>query len=94
VVEAMEATASAPGLNRMIINVGSGKETSVTELIRKVMDMTGRKPEIVMNQTHDSGPSRMRADLALAKKKLGYVPKMSLEDGINRILELDARFKK
>jgi len=94
VVEAMFAAAHAPNLNRLIINVGSGQETSVNELVSKVIDITGMHPEVVMNHTHDSGPARMRADLATAKKRLGYTPKISLDDGIKRILETDPRFRK
>ncbi len=94
IVDAMVSAANAPKLNRMIINVGSGREISVNELVQKVIELTGTKPEVVRNHTHDSGPSRMRADLATAKKRLGYVPKMSLEDGIKNILKTDTRFNK
>ena len=94
VVEAMVSAASTPNLNRLIINVGSGQETSVNQLVRKVIEITGNHPQVVVNHTHDSGPSRMRADLATAKKKLGYTPKTNLDEGIQRILESDPRFKK
>ena len=56
--------------DRVIINVGSGKETSVNDIIKRVVEITHAKPEIVMNKTHDSGPARMCADLGLAKRKL------------------------
>ena len=35
VVEAMVAASSVPDINRMIINVGSGKETSINDLVKK-----------------------------------------------------------
>ncbi|MCI0520606.1 MAG: NAD-dependent epimerase/dehydratase family protein, partial [Chloroflexi bacterium] len=41
VVRCMVAAATAPGLNHAIINVGSGKETSVRELVRLVLELTG-----------------------------------------------------
>ena len=94
VVEAMVAASSVPDINRMIINVGSGKETSINDLVKKVMEITGAKPEIVTNQSHDSGPSRMRADLAIAKKKLNFSPKYNLEQGILKTIEKDVRFQK
>ncbi len=94
VVEAMVAASSVPDINRMIINVGSGKETSVNDLVKKVMEITGAKPEIVTNQSHDSGPSRMRADLAIAKKKLNFSPKYNLEKGLLKTIEKDSRFQK
>src|SRR4030042_5515168 len=94
VVEAMVAASSVPDINRMIINVGSGKETSINDLVKKVMEITGAKPEIVTNQSHDSGPSRMRADLAIAKKTLNFSPKYNLEQGILKTIEKAVRFQK
>jgi len=94
VVDAMESASSTPDLNRMIINVGSGKETSVNDIIKRVLEITQAKPEIVMNKTHDSGPSHMCADLAVAKKKLGFAPKVNLVEGLRRTIESDPRFHK
>lgn len=94
VVRAMVAASVVPDINRMIINVGSGKDTSVADLVKLVLKVTGAKPEIVTNQSHDSGPSKMRADLTVAEKKLGYEPHFSLEDGLRKTFELDPRFSK
>jgi nucleoside-diphosphate-sugar epimerase len=63
------------------------------EIIKTVIDLTGMKPEVVINKSHESGPSRMCADISLAKRKLGYEPRTSLEEGFHKILELDPRFK-
>ena len=94
VVKAMVSASSVPDINRMIINVGSGYETSINDLVKKVMDITGAKPEIVSNQSHDSGPSRMRADLTIAKKMLNFSPIYNLEQGLLKTIENDARFQK
>jgi len=94
VVDAMAISATLPDIKRLIINVGSGKETSVKDVIKQVLDITQAKPEIVTNKTHDSGPSRMRADLGLAEKKLGYKPKVSLVEGLTRTIAEDPRFHK
>ena len=94
VVDAMSSAATIPDIKRLIINVGSGKETSVQDVIKQVLDITKAKPEIVTNTTHDSGPSRMRADLGLAEKKLGYKPKVSLVEGLARTIAEDPRFHK
>jgi Nucleoside-diphosphate-sugar epimerases len=94
VVDAMTAASSTPDINRLIINVGSGKETSVNDIIKRVVEITHAKPEIVMNKTHDSGPARMCADLGLAKRKLDFSPKVSLTEGLRRTIESDPRFHK
>ncbi len=94
VVEAMVASATVPDINRLIINVGSGKDTSVNDIVKQVVNITGAKPEIVMNKTHDSGPSRMCADLGIARKKLDYKPKVNLKEGLRRTIEEDPQFNK
>ena len=93
VVNAMRKASTTPDINRLIINVGSGMDTSVNDLVKKVMEVTGKKPQIVRNQSHDSGPSRMRADLSLAKQKLDFTPQYDLERGLRETIALDARFK-
>lgn len=94
VVDAMETASSKPNINRMIINVGSGRETTVNDIIKRVIEITQTNPEIVTNKTHDSGPSRMCADLGLAKKALDFSPKVNLTEGLRRTIESDPRFQK
>jgi len=93
VVDAMRKAATTPNINRLIINVGSGEDTSVNDVVKKVLEVTGKKPQIVQNKTHDSGPSRMRADIALAKEKLDFTPKFNLEQGLREAIARDARFQ-
>jgi UDP-glucose 4-epimerase len=94
VVNAMIAAATAPDINHQVINVGSGKETSIRDLVRLIMTVTGSKVEALVNQKNDPGVSRMCADLHLAREKLGYQPRFSLEEGLRLTLERDLRFKK
>lgn len=92
VVDAMVQAAKVTDVNRLIINVGSGKDYSVSTLVKMALEITGKKPEVITNPQHDSGPDRMCADLALAKKKLAYKPSVPLEEGLRKVLELDTRF--
>jgi UDP-glucose 4-epimerase len=91
VVNAMTAAASAPAIDKLVINVGSGTETSVRELVRLVTETTGGQPEVVYNPRVEGGVSRMRADLTLASQKLGYAPRVSLEEGLRRMVEREPR---
>jgi len=93
VVAAMIAAATAPGINRMIINIGSGTETSIRDLVRLVMDVSGTNTEVINNPHTDPGVSRMCADLSLAREKLGYQPRFSLAEGLRLTLERDLRFR-
>jgi UDP-glucose 4-epimerase len=93
VVSAMISAATAPGINHMVVNVGSGTETGIRDLIRLIMDVTGMKVEAITNPRNDPGVSRMRADLTLAREKLGYQPRIPLEMGLRLTLERDPRLK-
>jgi UDP-glucose 4-epimerase len=93
VVNAMVAAASAPGINQRIINIGSGSETSVRELVDLVLDVTAGKPEIVFNPRNEGGVRRMRADLSLANQLLGYHPAIDLKTGLRLTLENDSRLR-
>jgi UDP-glucose 4-epimerase len=93
VVNAMSAAATAPGINQKIINIGSGRETSVRELVNLVLEVTGGKPEVVNNPRNEGGPRRMCADLAQAGALLGYQPGMDLKAGLRLMLELDQRLR-
>jgi UDP-glucose 4-epimerase len=94
VVSAMRSAATAPDVNQLIINVGSGQDTSIRELVRMVQDVTGGQPEVVYNPRNDRGPSKLCADLSLAHEKLGYVPRIPLMTGLRLTFEGDPRFKK
>lgn len=94
VVSAMISAATAPGINHQILNVGSGKETSIIDLVRMIMDVTSVKVEAIVNARHDPGVSRMRADIRHSREKLGYQPRISLEEGLRLTLERDPRFKR
>jgi UDP-glucose 4-epimerase len=93
VVNAMVAAATMPDLNQLIINIGSGSETSVRDLVRLVVEITGGRPEVVFNPRNERGPVRMCANIELARQMLGYQPGVTLEAGLRQTLERDARLK-
>jgi UDP-glucose 4-epimerase len=93
VVSALVAAATAPNINGLVINVGSGTETSVSDLIGAVMEATGSKAEVIYNAQTTGGVSRMRADISLAIKKLNYHASVGLGKGLQLTLNRDSRFK-
>jgi UDP-glucose 4-epimerase len=93
VVSAMVAAATAPNVNGLVINVGSGTETSIRELVKKVAETTGSEVDSLYNSNTSGGVSRMRADLSLAAQKLNYRPSIRLDDGLRMTLQRDPRFR-
>ncbi|MEJ2305030.1 MAG: NAD-dependent epimerase/dehydratase family protein [Anaerolineales bacterium] len=92
VVNAMVSAATAPTVDRSVINVGSGTETSLRELVNLVLKVAKSNAEVIYSPRTDPGVSRMCADLSLAREKLGYQPRTSLADGLRMTLERDLRF--
>jgi len=93
VVSAMVAAATAPSVNGQVINVGSGVETSVKDLINLVLKVTDSEANVVYNSQTSGGVSHMKADLTLAKEKLRFTPSIKLEEGLRLTLQRDPRFK-
>jgi len=93
VIEAMTAAATAQTVDRQVINVGSGRETSVKDLSRLVADATRARVEPIFSKAESGGVSRMCADLSLAEKKLNFRPRVSLAEGLRLTLANDPRFR-
>ncbi len=94
VVRAMIAASTAANINHLVINVGSGRETSVRELVRQIFELVESHAEIINNQRNDPGVSRMCADISLAKEKLNYQPRFSLAEGLHMTLERGPLYKR
>jgi UDP-glucose 4-epimerase len=92
VVTAMVAASTAPDINGLVINIGSGVGTSVRDLVKRVLDVTGGNPEVIYNSRTSGGVSCLTADLTLAEEKLGYSPSIKLDNGLRLTLQRDPRF--
>lgn len=93
VADALSAAAMASDVDRRIINVGSGQEVSINQLVEKVARATGREVSPLYSQADNGGVSRLVADISLAGRKLGYSPKVGLDKGLDLMLVLDPQFR-
>ncbi len=93
VVEALLAAATASDVDRRIINVGSGQEVSINQLVEKVAQAIGREVNLLYSQADNGGVSRLVADIGLARRMLGYSPKVDLDEGLKRMLTSDPQFR-
>jgi len=92
VVNALVAASTAPDVDRRIMNVGSGVETSVNELAALVSSVTGRRIEVLQSPAESGGVSRMCADIASARRLLKHEPRVDLAQGLRLTLARDPRF--
>ncbi|HIE38835.1 MAG TPA: NAD-dependent epimerase/dehydratase family protein [Anaerolineales bacterium] len=92
VVDALVTAATARDVDRRIVNVGSGRETSINSLVALVAEVVGREVEVLHSPAESGGVSRLHADISLARRLLDYEPRVDLREGLRRTLAQDPRF--
>jgi UDP-glucose 4-epimerase len=92
VVGALIAAMMAQNVDRCTFNVGSGEETSINELAQHILDLADSSSNIIYSPVESGGVSRLRADLTEARKRLGYTPRVTLQEGLRHVLIEDSRF--
>ena len=70
-----------------IINVGTGKDITIKELATTIADVVGFKGDIVWDPSKPNGTPRKVLNIDKIKS-LGWEPKVSLKDGIERTYQL------
>ncbi|MGC8758142.1 MAG: GDP-mannose 4,6-dehydratase, partial [Caldisericaceae bacterium] len=68
-------------------NIGTGIEISVNELTRIFAGVLSKEINPQYSQARKGEVHRISLDGTLAKKELGFVPKISLEVGLKRTIE-------
>lgn len=86
VVAAVTAAARAP-IGDQVVNVGTGRDTSVTETIRLVGELLGRAPVLRTDRQQAGDVTLTRADPSRAAELLGFRSTVSLREGLVRHIE-------
>ncbi len=86
VVDALTTAALADNVNGRIINIGTGQEVSINDLLKRVETILGRKVSSLHNPTQSGGVSRLVAEIRLAGSLLGFEPKVSIDEGLRLML--------
>ena len=69
------------------LNLGTGVESSIKELVELIKKISGFSGEIEWNKSRPDGQPRRYYDMSLFKEKLKYVPSTSLEDGLRKTID-------
>ncbi|MHB1296252.1 MAG: NAD-dependent epimerase/dehydratase family protein [Anaerolineae bacterium] len=93
VVDALVAAGQREGIDRSILNIGSGIEVSLTGLVDTIEHAMGHRVHRLHNDEESVGVSRLVADIHSAQQTLGFRPKVALEEGLRRMLAQDNRFQ-
>jgi len=69
------------------VNIGNAGEYTMLELAETILRMTESKSSLVFKPLPSDDPVRRRPNIDLAKRELGWEPKVALEDGLARTIE-------
>jgi GDP-L-fucose synthase len=69
------------------INLGSGVETSIRQIIEMIAELTEFEGEIVWDKTKPEGQPRRVLDITRAQENLGFNPTTPLEDGLKKTID-------
>jgi NAD dependent epimerase/dehydratase len=83
--------AIAPRAVGQAINIGTGREISIGDLARRIVELTGSDAPVVQDPQRlrpaGSEVERLCASNALAQELLGWRPQVSLDEGLRRTID-------
>jgi len=69
------------------VNIGNPDEITILQFAREIIELTNSKSKIVFKPLPEDDPKVRQPDITLAKKILGWEPKVNRRDGLLRTLE-------
>ena len=81
-IRMMESNDSFPGP----VNLGNPDEFKILDLAKTLISMTGNHSKIVHRPLPQDDPRQRNPDISLARKTLGWQPKVNLEKGLERTI--------
>lgn len=69
------------------VNIGNPNEFTILQLAELVIKLTGSKSKIVRMPLPPDDPMQRQPNIDLAKKELGWSPKIELEEGLIKTIE-------
>ncbi|MCK4852535.1 MAG: SDR family oxidoreductase [Candidatus Omnitrophica bacterium] len=69
------------------VNIGNPVELSVLDFANRIKEITGCKSGIVFEDLPVNDPRVRRPDITRAKEKLGWEPKVGLDEGLKKVVE-------
>jgi GDP-L-fucose synthase len=67
-----------------LVNLASGTETSIRELVETLAEVTGFKGRLIWDASRPDGQSRRVFDISRARRELGWEPQTSLKEGLTK----------
>jgi UDP-glucuronate decarboxylase len=64
------------------VNLGNPEEITILEAAEKIIRLTGSRSEMIFRPLPEDDPMQRKPDITLAKEKMGWVPRISLKEGL------------
>ncbi len=71
----------------MPVNIGNPEEFTILEAAQLIIEVTGSKSELRFEDLPEDDPTRRCPDIAKARALLGWEPRITLKEGLERSLE-------
>jgi UDP-glucuronate decarboxylase len=68
------------------INIGNPDEFTILELAEKIIQITKSKSSIIHQPIPSDDPKQRRPDISKATETIGWIPRISLEEGLPKIV--------
>ncbi len=68
-------------------NLGNTNEMKIIDVAKKIKEMVESNSDIVFRPPVEDDPARRKPDITKAKGKLGWEPKVGLEEGLEKTIE-------
>ena len=85
--EAAVAISKTANARNKVINVGSGQEITMLNLLKLIADNMNYKKEFIFKEARPGDVRRHIADTKLLKKLTGFEPKVKIEEGIKKTID-------
>ena len=81
IIDAVDCVESGP------FNLGTGKETTIKELVESISELTNFKGKTIWDITKPNGQPKRFYDMSKFKEAFGYVPSTDLNKGLKETIE-------
>jgi len=69
------------------VNLGNPAEFTVADLAQRVIQLTGSKSQVTFRPLPSDDPTRRKPDITLAQTKLGWSPKVRVNEGLEKTID-------
>lgn len=69
------------------VNIGNPEEYTILQLAQQIIKVTGSSSRIIFKPLPQDDPKQRCPDISLARQRLGWEPRIGLDDGLQRTIE-------